>query len=175
MACVGRHCSRDGRTVVNLRALNSLMELLGGLAVLVGLMFVGFELKQNTEAVQASTLQNLTDESQEYLLLLAQDEELNRIWRQAVAEGVDTLNESEASRLVFLYRAQWIRFQNAYLQWRRGTLDDEDWAFYRGVICRKEGDSGSPSLRGSTWPDHRAALTEGFVNFVETCWQDGAP
>lgn len=160
---------------MKIRELNSLMELIGGLAVLVGLIFVGFELKQNTEAVQASTLQNLTDESQEYLLLLAQDEELNRIWRQAVAEGIGSLNESEASRLVFLYRAQWIRFQNAYLQWRRGTLDDEDWAFYRGVICRKEGDAGSPSLRGTTWPDHRGALTERFVAFVEQCWEEAGP
>lgn len=157
-----------------MRNLNSLMELIGGLAVLVGLIFVGFELKQNTEAVQASTLQNLTDESQEYLLLLAQDEDLNRIWRQAVAEGVDSLDESEASRLVFLYRAQWIRFQNAFLQWQRGTLNDEDWVFYRGVICRSEGDPGSPSLRGATWPDHRDALTERFVAFVEQCWEAGS-
>lgn len=160
---------------MKIRNLNSLMELLGGLAVLIGLIFVGFELKQNTEAVQASTLQNLTDESQEYLLLLAEDEDLNRIFRQAVTEGADSLNESDASRLVFLYRAQWIRMQNAFLQWQRGTLDDEDWAFYRGVICRKEGDSGSPSLRGTTWADHREALTARFVAFVEGCWREEAP
>ena len=157
---------------MKVRNLSSLMELLGGIAVLIGLIFVGFELQQNTEAVQAATLQALTDESQEYLLLLAEDEDLNRIWRQAISEGPDSLDEADASRLVFLYRAQWIRMQNAFLQWQRGTLDDEDWAFYRGIICRKEGDSGSPSLRGITWQDHRGALTERFVNFVEGCWAE---
>ena len=154
---------------------NSLMELVGGLAVLVGLVFVSFELKQNTEAVQASTLQNLTDDSHEYLMALAQDVELNRVWRKAIAEGPEALDESEASRLNFLYRSQWIRFQNAYLQWQRGTLGEDDWRFYEGVICRREGDSGSPSLRGTTWNDHRGALTDGFVTFVEACWTKRNP
>lgn len=154
---------------VTLERLNPLLELVGGIAVLVGLVFVGLELRQNTEAVQAATLQSLTEQSQDYLLLLAADSEINDIWRRGVANPA-ALEESEASRFNFLYRAQWIRLQNAYLQWRRGTLDDNDWAFYAGIICRKTGDDGSPSARGSTWPDHRGALTADFVDFVETCW-----
>ena len=154
---------------INLAKVNPLLEFFGGVAVLMGLVFVGLELRQNTEAVQAATLQSLTEQSQEYLLLLASDGDVNAIWRQGVAD-LSELDEGETSRFTFLYRAQWIRFQNAYLQWRRGTLDDEDWAFYAGIICRKEGDKGSPSARGATWPDHKGALTGEFVDFVETCW-----
>lgn len=154
---------------MKLARLSSLLEFVGGLAVLVGLIFVGLELRQNTEAVQAATLQSLTEQSQDYLLLLASDGEVNAIWRQGVAD-LGELDEGEASRFSFLYRAQWIRFQNAYLQWRRGTLDDDDWAFYAGIICRKGGDEGSPSARGETWPDHKGALTGGFVDYVESCW-----
>ena len=153
----------------NLARLNPLLEFFGGIAVLMGLVFVGLELRQNTEAVQAATLQSITEQSQEYLLLLASDEEINAIWRRGVA-NLSQLDEGEASRFNFLYRAQWIRFQNAYLQWRRGTLDDNDWAFYEGIICRKGGDAGSPSARGATWPDHKSALTRDFVEFVEICW-----
>lgn len=156
---------RDSR----LAQMNPLLEFVGGVAVLVGLVFVGLELRQNTEAVQAATLQSITEQSQDYLLLLAENGELNAIWRQGVSD-LSKLDESEASRFNFLYRAQWIRFQNAFLQWRRGTLDDDDWAFYEGIICRKEGDAGSPSARGATWPDHRGALTSEFVAFVESCW-----
>ena len=156
-------------TDLNLKNVNPLLEFVGGVAVLIGLVFVGLELRQNTSAVQAATLQSITEQSQEYLLLLASDAEINEIWRQGVAKP-DELDEGQASRFTFLYRAQWIRFQNAFLQWRRGTLDDEDWAFYAGVICRAHGDDGSPSARGSTWPDHKGALTAQFVNFVEDCW-----
>lgn len=159
---------------VLLNKLNPLLEFIGGVAVLIGLVFVGLELRQNTEAVQAATLQNLTEQSQDYLLLLASDGETNAIWRKGVTD-LSNLDEAEASRFNFLYRAQWIRFQNAFLQWKRGTLDDDDWAFYAGVICRKGGDSGSPSARGSTWPDHKGALTDAFVDFVESCWEITTP
>lgn len=59
----------------------ALVELVSACAVLVGLIFVGFELKQNTEAVEAATLQGITDASQDYLLLMAAEPELSRIWR----------------------------------------------------------------------------------------------
>jgi hypothetical protein len=51
----------------NLKKLNPLLEFFGGIAVLVGLIFVGLELRQNTEAVQADTLQSITEQSQDYL------------------------------------------------------------------------------------------------------------
>lgn len=154
---------------MNVAKMNPLLEFIGGIAVLIGLVFVALELRHNTEAVRAETLQSLTEQSQDYLLLLASDGEVNAIWRQGIAD-LSKLDEGQASRFNFLYRAQWIRLQNAYLQWRRGTLDDNDWAFYAGIICRQEGDSGSPSARGATWPDHKGALTKDFVAFVETCW-----
>ena len=75
--------------------LRPLAELAGAIAVLLGLIFVGMELKQNTEAVQAATLQSMTDASQEYLLLLASDADLNRIWRTA-RQDPDALTEGEA-------------------------------------------------------------------------------
>lgn len=39
----------------------ALIEMAGAGAVLTGLIFVGFELNQNTEAVLAATLQSVTD------------------------------------------------------------------------------------------------------------------
>ncbi len=73
-------------------------EIAGAGAVLTGLIFVGLELNQNTEAVQAATLQSIADASQEYLLLMAADPELNRIWRLA-NDDPDASNDSAASRL----------------------------------------------------------------------------
>ncbi len=146
-----------------------LIELAGAGAVLVGLVFVGFELRQNTSAVEAATLQNLTDSSQEYLLFIASDVELHRIWRQAAIDPSE-LTVSEADRIHLLFRAQWIRYQDAFLQWRRGTLNDEDWLFYEGFICRQVGDGGDADYRAATWRNHKSVLLERFVEFVESCW-----
>ncbi len=146
-----------------------LIELAGAGAVLMGLVFVGFELRQNTSAVEAATLQNLTDSSQEYLLFIASDVELHRIWRKAAIDPSE-LTVSEADRIHLLFRAQWIRYQDAFLQWRRGTLNDEDWRFYEGFVCRKVGDAGDADYRVATWEKHKPVLAERFVEFVESCW-----
>jgi len=41
--------------------------------------FVGLELRQNTAAVEAATLQSLTDASVDYVNILASDPDLTRI------------------------------------------------------------------------------------------------
>ena len=147
--------------------LRGLLDLAGGAAVLIGLVFVGLELRQNTEAVEAASLQNQTDASTEFLLLIASDPELARIWVES-SRRPDQLGEVDLVRYFFLSRARWLRMQNAYLQWRRGTLSDEDWSYYEGLICRA-GDDNSVRFM-DTWSEHRIALLDGFVEFVESCW-----
>jgi hypothetical protein len=148
--------------------LRGLLDLAGGAAVLIGLVFVGLELRQNTEAVEAASLQNQTDASTEFLLLIASDAELARIWFES-SRHPDQLSEIDSIRYFFLSRARWLRMQNAYLQWRRGTLSDEDWGFYEGLICRASEYVGIVRFM-NTWDDHRFALLDSFVEFVESCW-----
>ena len=135
------------------------LEILGIGAVILGLVFVGFELRQNTAAIQAETMQGLSDASQEYLLLLGSDVHLAELVRKG-GQTPDQLSESEALQFFYLKRSQWIRYQNAYLQYQRGTMGDADWAFYELLICRS---------RRMDWKDHRDALSRPFSEFVEAC------
>ncbi len=144
------------------------LELAGATAVLLGLVFVGLELRQNTSSMQAATMQSMVDASENYLLLMATDPDLNRIWRKGTND-LSSLSEDESSRLFFLVRAQWLRFQNGYQQWRRGTLSSDDWAFYEAFICGRSA-STTKEIRRKTWNAHGPALTVEFVKFVESCW-----
>lgn len=141
------------------------LEILGIGAVILGLVFVGFELRQNTAAIQAETMQGLSDASQEYLLLLGSDANLAELVRKG-QRTPDQLSKAEALQYFFLKRTQWIRYQNAFLQYQRGTMGDEDWAFYESLICR------SP---GTDWTDHRNALARPFSEFVEACISNKEP
>ena len=152
------------------------VELAGAAAVLFGLIFIGLELRQNTAAVEAATLQSLTDASVDYVTTLASDPELTRIWLTG-ARAPESLNEIEAGQLHFLIRGQWLRFQNSFLQWKRGTLSDEDWTLYEGYICRTDNNSEgfdtemrAEHIRNRTWSEHKDVLLSPFVEFVETCW-----
>ena len=143
------------------------IELASAGAVLVGLIFVGVELNQNTAAVQAATMQSITDSSQEYLLLLATDPELNRIWRLS-NDDPDAMSESDRSQFFFVLRSQWLRYQNAFLHWQRGTMNDKDWALYEKFICDPNG-STTARAKKHFWSEHKPALLSEFVEFVEGC------
>jgi hypothetical protein len=152
--------------------LKSVLEVSSAIAVLLGLAFVGFELRQNTAAVEASSRQSTNDAAVAWLLTIASDPELAHLWGIASREPQD-LNETEAIQLHLLQRSQWIRFQNAFLQWKSGTLSDDDWNVYEGFICRTQAQAplnkNSASLRVATWDNHKAVLHRQFVDFVENC------
>ncbi|WOJ92936.1 hypothetical protein R0135_14235 [Congregibacter variabilis] len=143
-------------------ALKLSVEAGSALAVLLGLVFVGLELRQNTAAVEAATFQAITDASSGSLLARASSDELMRISLKADTD-FDGLTEEERYRLFYLDRSNWVRYQNAYSQWQRGTLTDEDWQLYSAVVCDEE----------SSWKErfenHRIILSQGLQSYVDAC------
>ena len=142
------------------------VETIGALAVLLGLVFVGLELRQNTYAVEAATFQSLTDASNDFIMTIASDAELNRIYASGLAD-VSNLNSDEYQRFFMTIRSFWVRMQNVYSQWQRGTLSDRDWQLYQAVICtNRNAESGMQA----TFDEHRMILSEEFQRFVDLCW-----
>jgi hypothetical protein len=149
------------------RNLKTVIEAAGAGAVLLGLIFVGLEVKQNTAAMQAATIQGLADSSQEQLLMLASNPELIEIQQKAITEP-DQLSEIEARQNFLIERSRWLRSHVAFQQFRRGTLGEEDWQPYERLVCRRE---------LSSWQEHKFVFSDQFVEFVEsTCdWQQNSP
>lgn len=145
------------------------VEASGAIAVLLGLVFVGLELRQNTEAVEAATFQALTDASSNYILSIASDPELNRIVTTGFADPA-ALNKQEYARFFMVIRSYWVRMQNVYSQWQRGTLSNDDWSLYERVICSSGENLNSSQGLIQTFDEHRQILTPEFSQFVERCW-----
>ena len=139
------------------------LELTGALAVLVGLVFLGWELRQNTEAMQASTFQDLVHASSEFNVSIAADPELRRIYLTGW-QNPDRLTDSDREAWVLLQASYWIRMQNVFFQYQRGTLAENDWQTYRAGIC---GSAASPG--GSEYWPNSANLTPGFLDFLNSC------
>jgi len=138
----------------------SIIEIGGLIAVVLGLLFVGIEVRQNTAAMQAATLQGLNDSSQEYLLTVASNSELVDLQLRAVLEP-DSLSDVEARQYFLLERTRWLRTQNAFNQYQRGTLSEDDWVTYEIVMCDR---------KSSSWQVHKSVVTPKLVEFVEsTC------
>jgi hypothetical protein len=160
----------------------AIIELVGALAVLVGLVFVGLELRQNTAAIQAATFAGYTDGAIDWLSDVTNSAELSDIWYR-FGSGANDLNDVELGRAQMLLRQQWFRYQNAYSQRQRDALSDADWEVARKQICRdpnreeSEDEAGLSArnfavIRQDTWPQHRPYVNQEFIDFVEgsECW-----
>ena len=143
--------------------MKNFLEIAGALAVLFGLVFVGLELRQNTAAVQAATIQDLTHASSDYLVDIGSNPETYRIYSTGRRDP-SALSPDERGQYYLLQQAFWLRMQNAFTQWQRDTLVDEDWAVYQSVIC---GSATAPGPKAH-WRSE-SAIKPAFKAFLETC------
>ena len=105
------------------------VEAAGVIGVIVSLGFVGMEIRQNTTAVRAATIQAVSDQAMELTLTIAQDEDLALlVQRMAPGPGDDSLSldgitPGESRRLRTLLIAGFRRMENVFLQVEAGILD----------------------------------------------------
>jgi hypothetical protein len=145
------------------RRVSLYLEIVGGVAVLLGLIFVGLELRQNTAAMQAATFQDLAHTTSEFLVDISLNPDARRVWLTGWQDP-QGLSEDDKVTFQLLQSSFWIRMQNAYMQWQRGTLTDRDWLVYHNVAC------GAARTPGGVahWP-RDFSLSEDFKEFLDAC------
>ena len=115
-----------------------IIEMASAGAILLGLIFVGLELKQNTEAVESQTSQGLLELANQANSQVASDRQLAEILLK-VNKDVDELNELETlqySRFVYSEMNIW---EHAFFSHENGTMNSDLWngydMAYRGFFC----------------------------------------
>ncbi len=139
-------------------------ELIGLFAIIVSLILLAYEIRQNTLAVQATAIQDATILGRQQILAVAMDPELARIDKIGDANPAD-LSPDDAIRYFWYVRSFWHGMQGNYRQWVLGTLPDEEWQYYGRVICASYKTPGTYAQ----WPIEKELLMPSFIEFVETC------
>jgi hypothetical protein len=99
-----------------------LTEILGVIGVIGSLIFVAFQIQQNTNAVRGATIQAILDRSYDATVLSVENADL-RAAHQAACDG--TLTADQRAHLMYYYRAL-LRLQlNRFFQVQLGILDEE--------------------------------------------------
>ena len=155
---------------MNLDKLNTWLGLVANIGVLMGIVFLAYEIQVNTSAIQSASVQAITDASMDTLFDLASNKELANLRLTGDADP-SVLSELESFQYFAYYRQHWLHFQNVYFQRTFGVLNAGVWGTYARVIC---GDIGTPGIR-ATWQDHAEVLDPKFVEYVESCQQFRAP
>ena len=142
-----------------------LRESVGLLAVVLSLVFVGLEMRQNKTIARASAINELASNQRDLLLSIVTDGELSSVWADYLRNGValDSFNARDRTRLSGLQQALVINMENAFLQREMGLLPDALSGLYHF--------SGSPVFSSENfaafWSNERYRYHPTFVAALE--------
>ena len=100
-------------------------EIFGAVAVVVSLAYVGIQLKQNTEAIQAQTQQQVMSNYADYQVAIIGQEAMAPLMIKAEeGEALTPEEELKLSTWAHLLLSNW---ETTYLSYQNGLLGEEAW------------------------------------------------
>ncbi|MCA9739512.1 MAG: hypothetical protein R3E98_08210 [Gemmatimonadota bacterium] len=147
---------------MDLNALGNLGEFIGAIGVIVSLIYVSVQLKQNTKAVRASSYQEISHNSLELLSLIISDPDMADIWGRGLDHGAEALDPVEHFRWHSMLLATFRHWDNLYYQYRNGMLEKELWKSYRFMIRSY---LVRPGFR-DWWLQHQDAFSESLQQLM---------
>lgn len=145
-------------------------EIIGGIAVVVSLGVVAFELNQsnvqaelNTNALEISAYQNLINSIIDQNNLIASDSELAAI-RVKSSSNPDELTREELARLNSFYMSLIRHGDMAYFQYERGAIEQDR---LNSVLAILSLVLNSPVGR-ARWENAKRNFSNSYVEYLET-------
>ncbi len=118
---------------MTLNDLANLGQIIGAIAVVISLIYVAFQIRQNTAAIRSATAQTVHEHFASWYHLLAADLELSQLAVSGLRD-YSSLSESEKARFIATFMAFLSYSQNAFLKWREGLLEPPLWRGWELLI-----------------------------------------
>ena len=148
---------------MTLDQLASIGEFMGGIAVVISLVYLAIQIRSNTETERTSTYQSIVSDFGALNNTMASTPELSHLFVQAM-ENYHQLSSDQKSRISQLFFQCFRYFENMFYQHKKGYLDDEVWTGWKRLMLTYY---SSPGFQ--TWWEHRRDVySEPFAIFLET-------
>ena len=131
-------------------------ELIGLIAIVASLVFVGLQLQQSQEIAIAGQYQNRADAAQNMVLTHLEAGHVQRNFR-------DHLSDSVSAADINLFHWLWLSQDNHFYQYMAGFLDEESWE----AQLRNIKDIYAICDMRFVWNWRKTGLRGDFVAFVE--------
>jgi hypothetical protein len=143
-------------------------EFLGGIAVVVSLVYLASQIRSNTRMLQVSTTVAYGETDMEISKLIIADPEVGRIFREGAADR-ESLTVAERNRFDDLLAMATRQFQRTYFVAQEGAMKPAIW---QGA---KKGHGWVLQQRGSQqwWKESRFFFSDEFAEFVDGLIREG--
>ena len=143
------------------------LELSGIVAIVVSLLLLGYEIRQNTIAVQATALQQHFGQHTGLILAPLDNQEL-RASISSAKQGLESLSDEEAD-LFYPYWSSMVRNHFVAFELKRtGLLPESQWhtfqAAFRRALGRNEGGRDLWEIRRDEYPEEFQAMVDELIS-----------
>jgi hypothetical protein len=138
-------------------------EFFGAIAVVVTLVYLALQIRQNTRATLADSRQSVGQITTDMMLAICINGEFAEIWRRGLGD-LSLLSVEERWRWNHHAYAKWDSLEISHTHWRRRMLSDGDWEKIRVVIANY---LTSPGLR-TYWGEAKESFHPDFQQLVES-------
>jgi len=146
---------------LNLDTAHKLTEVLAALAVIVSLVFVGLEVRQNTTAVQSAAAQSVHENFATWYTSLQGDDALIEITTRGM-RNYGSLNPTEKGQFIAVFMSFSSHTQNAYYKWQEGSLSPELWRAWELVSMNFFSTSGGKDF----WAERSYMFADAFQVYI---------
>lgn len=143
-------------------------EIVSAIAVIVTLIFLIFGMKENTNALQAQTYQELMRDVNNWRSSI-REKERDQTLSKFRLDGFDSLPKGEQDLVRIIFLELWGIYEAAYFANERGVLGADEWARFENVICKEHRGQSAIFWDGEYEGllAFRQILTSMFVMYVE--------
>ncbi|MFK8048735.1 MAG: hypothetical protein AB8B81_09895 [Halioglobus sp.] len=154
---------------MNLELITAVTEILSALAVLISLVYLAVQIKQNTKAMKANTEQGISDSTSSGIIGVSH----TNIPYLVVKAGNDpsSLSDEELSQYAFWINGSLRHWEHAYFQYKSGNFSEESWSgLYQQIAMHM----GSVGVR-NYWNLRKSTYREDFREIVDAAATEVGP
>jgi uncharacterized protein YebE (UPF0316 family) len=110
-----------------------LADIISAIAIIISLIFVGLQIKENTKATQASTFHEIAALDIELLLNFANSKESAKV-STLFRENPDALSDDEKNYGFYMFAAEVRHIENLFLQKQSKMLTERSWMSRKSLV-----------------------------------------
>lgn len=147
---------------MNWEAISAVSELLAALAVIVTIVYLAIQVRQNTNALRSTATQAAHDQTATTYDMLADNPELGLLFSRGLLSP-ETLSAGETARFFALLHALMFRIQNWHVQTKTDFIDPTLLQSWLKVVRQV---SGTPGFQ-QFWSQRQHIFAPDFVAHLE--------
>ena len=150
-----------------IEALGNLGDFIGGMGVIITVIYLAIQVKRNTESNQATAYQAVVASLSDWSMSLGLNENMTRIVAVGAADR-NALNDGEKDQFNMVFTSLIRHFENVHFQHVSGAITKDQW---EGWESRIRGTFASPGV-SEFWKEQQLAFSPVFREFIESQHND---